>query len=331
MGGEPAYFFHASSKETHADETLEFKDEADRAQKAEYWRKLYVAMTRAEDELYVTGALTKRGKLEGSWYEAIEQRLRPEAEIVTGTDGETALIYPAIRGDAAAPAATMPTRERETTLSLPELPRHRIRGIVRPSRAADAVNPERVLDTHAERLRDPRDPERARKQGIALHALLQHLVRIEPQDRETVAANALRALLPEDGDAHTELSSKARSILSRPTLSHLFGTGSRGEVPILAQGTRDGAPVTIAGRIDRLVVKPDEVLIVDYKSDAVAPADQAGVPEAYLTQMGLYALVASQLFHGRKVRAAILWTALESLMDLSPAALARRVESFTIG
>ena len=32
------------------------------------------AMTRAEDELYVTGHLTKRGKLEGSWYEAIELR-----------------------------------------------------------------------------------------------------------------------------------------------------------------------------------------------------------------------------------------------------------------
>ena len=34
-------------------------------------------MTRAEDELYVTGMLTKQGKLDGSWYEAIEQSLRP--------------------------------------------------------------------------------------------------------------------------------------------------------------------------------------------------------------------------------------------------------------
>ena len=47
------------------DETLEHKADADQAQKAEYWRKLYVAMTRAEDELYVTGYLTKQGKLRG--------------------------------------------------------------------------------------------------------------------------------------------------------------------------------------------------------------------------------------------------------------------------
>ena len=54
-------------------------NDAEAAQKAEYWRKLYVAMTRAEDELYVTGTMTKRGKLEGSWYEAIEQALRPQS------------------------------------------------------------------------------------------------------------------------------------------------------------------------------------------------------------------------------------------------------------
>jgi hypothetical protein len=39
------------------------------------------AMTRAEDELYVTGYLTKQGKVEGSWYEAIEQGLAPLSEV----------------------------------------------------------------------------------------------------------------------------------------------------------------------------------------------------------------------------------------------------------
>jgi ATP-dependent helicase/nuclease subunit A len=43
----------------HAAETMEHKQEAEAAQKAEYWRTLYVARTRAEDELYITGYLTK--------------------------------------------------------------------------------------------------------------------------------------------------------------------------------------------------------------------------------------------------------------------------------
>ena len=88
---------------------------------------------------------------------------------------------------------------------------------------------------------------------------------------------------------------------------------------------------TIAGRIDRLVVKPGRVLIVDYKSDARPPGSPDGVPAAYLSQMGLYALVAQQLFPGHSIATAILWTSLETLMDLPAAKLRETVASFTVG
>src|SRR6185369_18060485 len=106
----PPLFFHASSKEMHVAETLEHRAAAEAAQKAEYWRKLYVAMTRAEDELYVTGTLTKQGKTDGSWYEAIEQALRPVSDIARDADGvETALTYPQGRsGMTGAPATAAP-------------------------------------------------------------------------------------------------------------------------------------------------------------------------------------------------------------------------------
>ena len=89
--------------------------------------------------------------------------------------------------------------------------------------------------------------------------------------------------------------------------------------------------MTIAGRIDRLVVEPQRVLVVDYKSDAEVPASPDGVPAAYLSQLGLYAQIAGQLFPGRKIEAAILWTSLESLMILPAARLKQAVASFTIG
>jgi ATP-dependent helicase/nuclease subunit A len=79
------------------------------------------------------------------------------------------------------------------------------------------------------------------------------------------------------------------------------------------------------------VVKPDSVLIVDYKSDAQAPATTDGVPGAYVTQLGLYALVAGQLFPGHRIEAAILWTSLELLMNLPASALRETVTGFTIG
>jgi ATP-dependent helicase/nuclease subunit A len=93
------------------------------------------------------------------------------------------------------------------------------------------------------------------------------------------------------------------------------------------------SPVTLAGRIDRLVVTPGSVLIVDFKSDAGAgpPRDAASTPSSYVTQLGLYALVANQLFPGsRGYEAAILWTSLESLLFLESKALAEAVSAFTM-
>jgi ATP-dependent helicase/nuclease subunit A len=333
MRTEPPVFIHASSKAMHVSETMEHRQAAEDAQKAEYWRKLYVAMTRAEDELYVTGYLTKARNGEGSWYEAIATGLGPELEVVADTEGNAAaLIYPRQRIDyPPAPAEAM-TSIASDVPQLPALPAHRLRRIVRPSRAADdAGDLSRVLETNAERLADPRDPEAARKEGIALHALLQHLSRITPAQWDIVSARAMSALLPETPASHAAIAAKARSILTRPDLAELFAASSRGEVPILAQGHRHNAPITIAGRIDRLVVKPQRVLIVDYKSDAHVPASPEAVPVAYRTQMGLYALVARQLFPGHEIEAALLWTGLESLMYLPEASLREAVAGFTVG
>ena len=193
--------------------------------------------------------------------------------------------------------------------------------------------PARVLDTTVERLGDPRDPEAARKEGIALHALLQHLSRIDAGgSRRRGGEGAARCCCRMRRERTRELGAKALHRSSRSPISpSCSDPHSRAEVPFLAHGTRNGAPVTIAGRIDRLVVEPGRVLIVDFKSDARVPADESGVPPAYLTQMGLYALVAGQLFPDHDVEAAILWTTLETFMNLSSNRLSEAVASFTIG
>jgi ATP-dependent helicase/nuclease subunit A len=328
---EQPLFIHASAERMHVGETLQLRDGVQAAQKAEYWRKLYVAMTRAEDELYITGTLSRQGKLDGTWYEAIEQALRPAAESVRDAEGaETALVYPrAAAGAGGTAAATAPPAP--APLDLPALPAYRLRRIVRPSTAFAEADPEHVLATPAERAADPRDPEAARQEGIALHALLQHLLKVPQPDWPAVSAKALAVLLPGRPEAHPAIARKARSILTRLDLIDIFGPNSRAEVPVLARGTRNGAPVTIAGRIDRLLVEPGRVLVVDFKSDATVPATPDGVPPAYLAQLGLYAQIAGQLFPGRTIEAAILWTTLELLMNLPAARLRQAVSGFTIG
>lgn len=321
-------FIHASSQRQHVAQTQEIKDRIDANLFEEYWRKLYVAMTRAEDELFVTGALTLRGKPEGSWYDAIETALAAESEVVTSEDDTVALVYPAIRPEPAPISAKAELKPVAPKWTEPEpLPVFTTPPLLSPSRARDGENSEPVLATAAEQVRDA---ETARKSGIALHALLQHLGKVEKDLWPKVVPRALEALLPDLPGEQERLAAKALSILNRAEFAEIFGSSSRAELPFLVDGQRNGEPIRLSGRIDRLVVDDHSVLVIDYKSDATAPETAADVPARYATQLALYALVASQLFPGRSVRAAILWTELESLMNLPAELLERSRLDFTL-
>ncbi|KKB07891.1 double-strand break repair helicase AddA [Devosia chinhatensis] len=340
MTGKPVYVLdrhpgpllvHASAKGQHDAATLPVKESIDSALAEEYWRRLYVAMTRAEDELYVTGTLgagsSPEALLAGSWYEAIEQALQPDLVPLHDAAGAiAALVYPglaepALSGSAAgAPPAPAPFVPRA-------VPEPAVVSLVSPSRARTDRGPQPILQSLVE---ETRDAEGARKDGLALHALLQHLGKVAPRDWDRVAPRALETLLPDRPDRHDGLAARAISILSRPDLSPLFGPTSRAEVPFLVPALQRGAPVRLTGRIDRLVVDDSSVLVVDYKSDAQVPARPEDVPWNYRTQLALYALVAGQLFPGRSVSAAILWTELKSLMNLPEPLLEAARAEFTL-
>ena len=76
----------------------------------------------------------------------------------------------------------------------------------------------------------------------------------------------------------------------------------------------------ISGQIDRIVVLPDRVLIVDYKTLRPPPAGADDVPAAYLHQLAAYRAAVAAIYPGRPVEAAILWTDGPILMPI-PAAL----------
>ncbi|UJW84579.1 double-strand break repair helicase AddA [Devosia sp. SL43] len=324
---------HASGSRQHAAGSKAARDAIEANLGKEYWRKLYVAMTRAEDELYVTGPLTPATKaerqLEDTWYQAIERALREHSEVKLDADGrEIALVYPRERVEphavkslgAATAAGRRPIRPAA-------VPAPAVVPLVSPSRVGAHVAPILALDSLAEQVRDA---EGARREGIALHALLQHLGRIERNDRPDIAARALEALLLDAAADHARLAAKAISILDHPELAHVFGPSSRAELPFLVDAERDGKAIRLTGRIDRLVVDERGVTVVDYKSDASVPGGPGDVPGNYVTQLGLYALVAGQLFPGRQVYASILWTRLESLMNLPPDLLATGTKGFTM-
>ena len=58
-------------------------------------------------------------------------------------------------------------------------------------------------------------------------------------------------------------------------------------------------PALVSGQIDRLVVTPDEVLIVDYKTNHAPPNATAEAPRAYVRQLALYRAVLRKLYPQR--------------------------------
>ncbi|ODT69364.1 MAG: double-strand break repair helicase AddA [Pelagibacterium sp. SCN 63-23] len=324
---------HAAANAQHVEASAALKDNIDAVLAEEYWRRLYVGMTRAEDELYVTGTLSAAQKpetqLEGSWYQAVEMALAPDLAPLRNADGEVAaLVYPAHAAPSFAERPMPVEASAAVTLMLAPVPAPARSELVRPSGAGGDDRQVLPLQSLAEQARDA---DAARREGLALHALLQHLGRVPRAEWRQVALLALQTLLPDSDERHAPLAQQAMSILSRSDLARLFGLDSRAEVPFRLSARRRDEKVLISGRIDRLVVDESGVLVVDYKSDIQVPAGPDAVKGSYLTQLGLYALVAGQLFPGRPVEAAILWTSLESLMILPPDLLQQARADFTLG
>ncbi|MFX7125240.1 PD-(D/E)XK nuclease family protein, partial [Acinetobacter baumannii] len=72
----------------------------------------------------------------------------------------------------------------------------------------------------------------------------------------------------------------------------VFAPGSRAEVSIVGRLERPGLPkALVSGQIDRLVVTPNEVLIVDFKTNNAPPRTAADAPKGYIRQLALYRAV----------------------------------------
>ena len=64
----------------------------------------------------------------------------------------------------------------------------------------------------------------------------------------------------------------------------------------------------VAGTVDRLLVLPDRVRVVDFKTGRRVPRDLGAVPEHHIVQMAAYAAALETVFPDRPVEAALLYT-----------------------
>ncbi len=285
-------------------------DQARDAQMAERDRLLYVAMTRAEKWLIVAAAGDRGAKGE-TWYEKVEAGMQAAGaqpfEFANGSG---------LRLKHGNWAETVNDSAEEESTSLPSLPSyfgHRPALVAPPAMTlspsdlggAKALPGERGLDEEA-----------AKRRGRQIHRLLEFLPQCAPDTWSDTAANLLSRGADAAGPEEVALLLvEAQKVLTKPALSHLFLPDALAEVPVTATlDALDGR--RIHGTIDRLIISNDEILAVDFKTNAMVPEALTEVPDGILRQMGAYVHALQQIYPDRPVRAAILWTRTATLMML---------------
>lgn len=295
--------------------------EAEEAKKAaalqEHWRLLYVALTRAEEALFIGGSLNKNEAKKGvphedSWYarlaplfegEPIDDPLwlwRKEwghrAEPLVPDDS-------AVTGDAAQPLLP---RWMTTPIGLePRPPRP-----LAPSSAGEDSGAEPPLPSGAAR--------HAAQRGSLIHKLLERLPDVPEAERPDAAR---RWLERQAGDLAPELRedmlAAALGVLAHGDFAAIFSSSALAEVPLAA--TVEG--VVVAGTADRLLIEDTRVTVVDFKTTRRPPASADAIPVSTLRQMAAYVAALAAIYPGREVRAGVLYTHAPVLFELSPEVL----------
>ncbi len=315
-------FLWAPRAELHCNATQALRAQAADRRAAEYNRLLYVALTRARDHLLICGWQPRGDVPPTSWYALAEAGLHAagaspaahpwgtqlslRAEQIALPDGiaaphtADAMILPPWIGSA--PLWQPAARPHEPVVPRP----------LAPSR------PEGATLGRVPAVRSPllRGAGTSADRGTLIHSLLQHLPDLPPADRLEAARLFTARAWPAEADA---IAGQVIALLNHPELAPLFGPASRAEQAF----TGLVAGNIVSGRVDRLVITDDEILVAEYKTSRAPPATAAQVPVLYLRQLAAYRAVLCRLYPNRRVRCALVWTEAPQIMMIGDELLDR--------
>jgi ATP-dependent helicase/nuclease subunit A len=299
----------APSSADHDTVAKTLKDESDAAIDREYRRLLYVAMTRAEDRLYICGWNTTRKAPEACWYNLIQSALEPIAEAET----DPALAKLGIRDGLILRLTNTQTTASERAFTpegvVPEIPE------TPPwaqEPAAKEPAPPKPLAPSRPTLEEPtvaaplgQTQAKRFQRGLLIHRLLQSLPELPISSRRKASEAYLsRPAWSLAADDVKSVTNETLAVIEHKDFAALFGPGSKAEVPVT--GLIDGH--VLSGQVDRLVVTEHEVMIVDYKTNRPPPRKAESVDSAYQFQMAAYRVALSEIYPNKAIRCILLWT-----------------------
>jgi ATP-dependent helicase/nuclease subunit A len=320
------------------------KETEKNAEARERNRQLYVAMTRAEDELYITGWLPKkRRETPESWYGMIRRGFGqlPEGEVQQLKFFKEFFAMPnrlhpfiQIREGEEEPMLLRFTNP-QTSVPRMQASHHPVRSSavhVLPawvgSPPPDEPTPPRPLtpsqlDDGVEKVASPASAQAAMRRGQLVHGLLQWLPEIAPDARAARGRDWLQLSARDvDAPAQEALLAQVLNILQQSAFAEVFAPGSLAEVPISGMvQDASGQLRVMNAQVDRLRVLGDVVQVMDYKTTQNPPQSLAQVPASHMRQMAAYRALLARIYPDKRIECALVFTQGPQLMVLPDTAL----------
>ena len=259
---------------------------------------LYVAMTRARQYLFISASEGRKSR-DTSWYEMISGALSGWQKNSNGNRFHETGKQP--EAQPAADAET-PIIECDPRLSEKIPPLKPVLVQIAPSRASGTGSWQ------------PGDAD-GRERGIAIHAMLEWLSQVDGDGVETLPASLATSLgrEPENPELQ-DWWQEAVHTYRHPDFAQLFDPRHYQQAmnEVAVQFMEAGQ--LIYGIIDRVVIRDDAVLVIDYKTHRSAHKEKlTALTGDYREQMRLYARAAALLWPEKTIKAGLLFTHINEL------------------
>lgn len=300
-------FYYPLSSSDYEEICENISDKESELSLEEYYRLLYVAMTRAEDMLCICGYDNKGEAKEESWYDILERNLskfgsKDEDGILFYETEQRFITDEKKDSKKEDQKDVMPNFSWLREKVLPEDP------LAKPYRPSVDENIDEVF---ASPISDR--GENFYRRGTILHKLLQFIPNVSKERREAMIEKFLEKNATDfSAYERKRIIDEILRLFENEEFSLLFGDKSREEVSIM--GEVDGK--IISAQLDRIVDLGDRIMIVDFKTNRPAAKSLEDVPKIYLKQLSAYRSLLMKIYPNKEVETYILWTDIANLMKI---------------
>ena len=151
--------------------------------------------------------------------------------------------------------------------------------------------------------------DRAIEKGRLVHRMLQMLPDIPPQERSAAAQRyAERTTRYWPAEERQALVSSVLALIAHDALQGVFTSHAQAEVSIMGTLQLGEQSYAVSGRVDRLAVLEDRVVILDYKTNRVPPATLEAIPFAHKAQLAIYREILAPLYPGKRIDCVLVYS-----------------------